>query len=182
VIDGSGQRVEINSSLDIKGLIGSDKRKYLLELAQVFPKDVLWAQDQPTPSFHDPSLQMRPELIRDFVADAKNADADSPARHISFNLNAFGNRQVVPLDSSSDESSDPSTQSILDLGHFLRRKAIPNLLEPWQNAGNYPVDGAALTLAMHDKGIVLAFSLFCFLIMGVSHPVWCIRTCDIWVA
>jgi hypothetical protein len=95
VRDESGAVIEnVCTSLDVKGLHGSDKRKYALELTQLFPKDAGWiasgsgsgsgsgsAEDDKksasstsassssssSPSATNPSFQMRPELVEHYV-------------------------------------------------------------------------------------------------------------------
>jgi protein TIF31 len=49
VRDESGAPIQLNTPLDVKGLLGSDRRKYALELTQLFPKDALWIQESQDP-------------------------------------------------------------------------------------------------------------------------------------
>jgi protein TIF31 len=85
VQDETGAWVTMRTPLDTKGLVGSDKRKYALELTQVMPKDQYWIStaasfDRKTVQV-DPSWQYRPELITsylDHVANLAVAKSDRP--------------------------------------------------------------------------------------------------------
>jgi protein TIF31 len=40
VIDGNGEKKRIAGSPDIKGILGSDNRKYILDLLRLSPRDL----------------------------------------------------------------------------------------------------------------------------------------------
>ncbi len=58
VIDGSGKEVEIAGSVEVKGIRGTDKRCYLVDLQGLTPRDM----NYPLPEEHHTCL-LRPELL-----------------------------------------------------------------------------------------------------------------------
>lgn len=57
VIDGSGKEVEIAGSVEVKGIKGTDKRNYLVDLQGLTPRDTNYLGDE----FH--TCLLRPELM-----------------------------------------------------------------------------------------------------------------------
>jgi len=58
VIDGAGKQVEIAGSVEVKGIRGTDKRCYLVDLQGLTPRDM----NYPDPEAHHTCL-LRPELL-----------------------------------------------------------------------------------------------------------------------
>jgi protein TIF31 len=59
-VDGEGKNHEIWGSIDVKGIQGTDKRKYLLDLVRLTPRDANFLGKNYT------SCLLRPELLRIF--------------------------------------------------------------------------------------------------------------------
>lgn len=57
VIDGSGKEVEIAGSVEVKGIKGTDKRNYLVDLQGMTPRDHNYLGEE----FH--TCLLRPELL-----------------------------------------------------------------------------------------------------------------------
>lgn len=57
VIDGSGKEVEIAGSVEVKGIKGTDKRNYLVDLQGLTPRDANYTGDE----YH--TCLLRPELL-----------------------------------------------------------------------------------------------------------------------
>jgi hypothetical protein len=60
VIDGSDKEVEIAGSVEVKGIKGTDKRNYLVDLQGLTPRDANYLGDD----FH--TCLLRPELLMIF--------------------------------------------------------------------------------------------------------------------
>jgi protein TIF31 len=58
IVDGEGKEHQIYGSIDIKGIRGTDKRKYLLDLVRLTPRDANYLGKNYT------SCLIRPELVR----------------------------------------------------------------------------------------------------------------------
>jgi hypothetical protein len=58
VVDGQGKEVEIAGSVEVKGIRGTDKRCYLVDLQGLTPRDM----NYPDPEQHHTCL-LRPELL-----------------------------------------------------------------------------------------------------------------------
>jgi hypothetical protein len=58
VVDGTGKEVEIAGSVEVKGIRGTDKRCYLVDLQGLTPRDM----NYPDPEAHHTCL-LRPELL-----------------------------------------------------------------------------------------------------------------------
>ncbi|KAJ1568503.1 hypothetical protein HK405_001242, partial [Cladochytrium tenue] len=74
VLDGSGKHYSLYTSLDTKGIVGDDKRRYFLDLARVFPVDIEFieencstttgdATDDATPRYPHQMTLLRAELV-----------------------------------------------------------------------------------------------------------------------
>ncbi|GAB5370147.1 hypothetical protein AAMO2058_001467000 [Amorphochlora amoebiformis] len=62
LIDIKGNKVTLAGCVETKGIIGSDRRKYLLDLTRIFPRDANF------PEYKDyPTALLRPELIDQYV-------------------------------------------------------------------------------------------------------------------
>jgi hypothetical protein len=57
VIDGSGKEVEIAGSVEVKGIKGTDKRNYLVDLQGLTPRDCNYMGDD------NHTCLLRPELL-----------------------------------------------------------------------------------------------------------------------
>lgn len=79
VWDKSGKKFELQGSVETKGLLGTDGRKYILDLYRITPYDILWMEEYGTTAFNPEQFSstnrksyphrmtvLRPELIDAF--------------------------------------------------------------------------------------------------------------------
>jgi protein TIF31 len=59
-IDGNGNKTKIACSPDIKGILGTDHRKYFMDLYRLSPRDLNYEGED------NESCVIRPELIKNF--------------------------------------------------------------------------------------------------------------------
>jgi hypothetical protein len=67
VLDGNGEPVEIAGSLEVKGIKGTDKRNYLVDLQGLTPRDTNFMGDEYA------ACLLRPELLKIYQR-AKNVE------------------------------------------------------------------------------------------------------------
>jgi len=46
VVDGAGKEIEIAGCVEIKGIRGTDKRRYIVDLQGMTPRDANWLGDE----------------------------------------------------------------------------------------------------------------------------------------
>ncbi|TQN66149.1 Clustered mitochondria protein-like protein [Colletotrichum shisoi] len=63
VWDKDGKRVDLEASVETKGLLGTDARKYVLDLYRVTPLDIDWLEEEGEPEYPHRMAVLRPELI-----------------------------------------------------------------------------------------------------------------------
>lgn len=73
VWDKNGKRFELESSVETKGLMGTDGRKYVLDLYRITPFDIIWLEESDLGISEDDSTNyphrmtvLRPELVESF--------------------------------------------------------------------------------------------------------------------
>ncbi len=95
VIDGSGSEVEIAGSIEVKGIKGTDKRNYLVDLQGLTPRDYNYLGDD----YH--TCLLRPELLLIFQR-TKNIEY-ATAKMADFNKKIEEERQQDPLTQKKPE-------------------------------------------------------------------------------
>ncbi|CCF45763.1 hypothetical protein CH063_03690, partial [Colletotrichum higginsianum] len=63
VWDKDGKRVDLEASVETKGLLGTDARKYVLDLYRVTPLDIDWLEEEGEAEYPHRMAVLRPELI-----------------------------------------------------------------------------------------------------------------------
>ncbi|KZL86256.1 eukaryotic translation initiation factor 3 subunit clu1 [Colletotrichum incanum] len=63
VWDKDGKRVDLEASVETKGLMGTDARKYVLDLYRVTPLDIDWLEEEGEAQYPHRMAVLRPELI-----------------------------------------------------------------------------------------------------------------------
>lgn len=171
------------TSADVKGLVGSDNRTYLLDLAHIFPRDGNYSDSK------YPTAVFRPELLSAYVARAyymanvkalaerraqllkekKDAEAKGETWEYPENLNLapieiaplvvnpdLYVRNVELLDSEEVVNEDKNTN--MKLSRFLTDECIPMLLNDWVSGNvSLPTDSFTLTSTMHSRGINMRY-------------------------
>jgi len=68
-IDKEGKEVSLNSASDIKGIIGGDRRKYILEVMRLSPRDLNWSQEN-TPEEYSACV-LRLGILKTFIMNKR---------------------------------------------------------------------------------------------------------------
>uniref|UniRef100_A0A1I8J9G0 Clu domain-containing protein n=1 Tax=Macrostomum lignano TaxID=282301 RepID=A0A1I8J9G0_9PLAT len=167
VLDESDKPRLFHTSVECKGIRGSDGRLYFLDLLRLFPPDVAFLADSkdlpltpsneelrlpaPFPLQHPHRLAtLRPELLQAF--------AEARGQLPLFNTDVTLTRLSVRF--SSDYSST-ELQSDVDLlyeaSNFLLAHQIPLLIHELATHSTAPADGPALARAFHSHGVNLRY-------------------------
>ena len=154
VKNGEGVEQTMHLSVDCKGILGSDNRKYILDLVRTTARD---------PSYSEPQHAMcvlRPELLHRFVEHKRkqwlsaNPTAD-PAAMPSFALNPDALTSFELGGSAVERDAD--LQLLKEAGEFLLGVVIPQLIRDFRSLDISPVDGTSLAEAMHVHGINMRY-------------------------
>lgn len=106
VWDKDGKRFDIESSVETKGLMGTDGRKYALDLYRVTPLDVSWFDEvKEAGDYPHRMTVLRPELIDAFCRHKMKQYVDSELARIA---------KEEESDSDSDSDSDSSDSDSSD--------------------------------------------------------------------
>ncbi|KAI6371638.1 Intracellular distribution of mitochondria [Pyricularia grisea] len=130
VWDKEGKRHDLEGSVETKGLVGTDGRKYVLDLYRITPLDVSWQEeveaDSDAPEYPHRMTVLRPELVELFVrqkmrewvssevAKRGQAKKDQPAVEEKKETKAESEEDSDSSseeESSSDESSSEESSS-----------------------------------------------------------------------
>lgn len=171
------------TSADIKGIVGSDNRTYLLDLGHMFPRDGNFSDDK------YPTAVFRPELLqayisRSFVMARAKAVTEKRAELLKqkAEVEAKGEKFVLPenlglpevpiptLSMNPDlyvrgvelkddaESIDADKKLNIMISRFLTDECIPRLINDWVSGNSaLPIDSASLTSSMHARGINMRY-------------------------
>jgi protein TIF31 len=110
VWDKDGKRFELEASVETKGLMGTDGRKYVLDLYRITPLDVAWLEDgaSETPAegqeYPHRMTVLRPELVDSFGRFRMKEWADKEMAKAA----EAKKTEESDSDSSSEEDSDES--------------------------------------------------------------------------
>jgi protein TIF31 len=175
--------VTLWTSADVKGIVGTDNRTYLLDLGHLFARDGNFADDK------YPNAVYRPELVTAYasrkwylartaaitemklkvVKDKKDAEAkgekfefpadlnlpDIPMPVISLNPDLYVKNVKL---ADSEESVAADTQLNTYIARFLTDECIPMLVNDWAASHSpLPIDTQTLTSALHARGINLRY-------------------------
>ncbi|KAI9167320.1 protein TIF31 [Paramyrothecium foliicola] len=66
VWDKDGKRFDLEASVETKGLMGTDGRKYVLDLYRITPLDIAWLEDAASDEYPHRMTVLRPELVDSF--------------------------------------------------------------------------------------------------------------------
>ncbi|KAI8393980.1 clustered mitochondria-domain-containing protein [Radiomyces spectabilis] len=219
LVDAEDKKTRLYTSLETKGLLGADGRRYLLDLYRLNPVDIVFQENEGVategenakPAYPHKMTLLRPELMslfwerkfRDWVKQKSEAlkkeraeqkqlqgDAEKPAEEkkeqdqvvekteeakegeqaaeeeeeikidvsefqLSFNPDVFtGAKQ--PEGKELDEIKNQETV-IRDASKFLNDEILPSLVLDFASYSISPLDGDALTKAMHRRGINMRY-------------------------
>lgn len=181
--ESDGSTATLWTSADVKGITGSDKRTYLLDLAHLFPRDGNYADDK------YPTAVFRPELLSAYnsrtyyiasvralaerraqiLQEKKDAEAKGETYSFPANLDVPQiDLPVFPLNADlhvrnvelldSEESLNEDKENNVKLSRFLTDECIPMLINDWvSGSSSLPTDSYTLTTALHSRGINLRY-------------------------
>lgn len=185
VNDINGKEVSLFTSVDTKGILGTDSRRYLLDLYRMTPVDICFLEETQNEENADTKYPhqmtlLRPELIdlyyeskiREYVRDhqelqqkakeeGKTDDsvetAENPMLNVpSLLLNTDAFTKIAL--SGEPEQIKEQEQQIRDVSEFLNTKMIAQfVLEMANYPTNIPIDSEQLTKVLHSRGINMRY-------------------------
>ncbi|KAI8074519.1 clustered mitochondria-domain-containing protein [Gongronella butleri] len=211
VNDAQGNAIDLHTSVETKGLLGADGRRYLLDLYRLNPVDIQFQEEEGIekdgkPAYPHKMTLLRPELIslywehkfrqwvkqktdeikaeraknkpeikKDGENDAQETEKAEKAENdetsqeqqeqqedeeeIKIDVSAFDlsfNPDVFTSQLSSSSSPDDE-QAVRDAAQFLNEEILPSLVLDFASYAISPLDGDALTKAMHRRGINMRY-------------------------
>ncbi|KAJ5326939.1 hypothetical protein MYU51_001389 [Penicillium brevicompactum] len=186
VWDKDNQRHDLEGSVETKGLLGTDGRKYVLDLYRVAPIDVEWQEEDGSDAYPHRMSVLRTELVESYwrhkmsqyvkaeVESRKAATAEASKEgkseeetaeqeridisgfNLALNPDVFSGQ--VPQTKEEKEQWAQDEQEVRDACDHLRAKIIPDLLKDLHDGDvGFPMDGQSLTQLLHKRGINLRY-------------------------
>ncbi|CAG8576150.1 4474_t:CDS:10 [Ambispora gerdemannii] len=186
VSDAKGNTVNLYTSLETKGLMGDDGRRYLFDLYRLNPIDIEFQEKECSskegndiPPYPHKLTLLRPELIEFFWENKcrawakekrlnkqelegleKNNLTDDQAENDEFDLalnaDAFTDYKQ-PAGEEHGAKKAVDEENVRSASKFLRDTMIPTLMVEFATFSSSPIDGASLTKAMHRRGINMRY-------------------------
>ncbi|CAO3579582.1 unnamed protein product [Absidia cylindrospora] len=212
LVDGQGESTKLYTSVETKGLLGADGRRYLLDLYRLNPVDIEFqeseckATDGGAPTYPHKMTLLRPELMSmywehmfrqwyktkvdairkersetagavesaekdDDKKDEKDAekqeqaDADNKQQQeeedFNIDVNEFQltfNTDVFTTANQGENATIKEQEKVIrGASKFLSDEIIPTLVLDFASYAISPLDGDALTKAMHRRGINMRY-------------------------
>lgn len=218
LIDGKGEKVELYTSVETKGLLGADGRRYMLDLYRLNPVDIEFQENECVekdgmPAYPHKLTLLRPELMslywehkfREWVKakteeikkerkehqakendnkqENKNEKSEDKAMEKSDEQQQGEEQQGEEQQEEEDEDikidisefkltfnpdvftnakhDDPEAlkqqENVRAASKFLKEEMIPSLVLDFASYAISPLDGDALTKAMHRRGINMRY-------------------------
>ncbi|KAJ2689373.1 Intracellular distribution of mitochondria [Coemansia spiralis] len=175
VANAAGEASKLYTSADVKGLTGTDGRKYVLDLYRMTPVDIEFlesecAADGRFPAYPHKVVLLRPELVDTFweqstrkaVMDhvAERVKGDKGAEEVAeedllkgfdFSL-SFSPDAFTPMQAKT-AGDEALAGAVRGASRFLRDVSVPALARDLAAYVSTPLSGAALTATMHQRGI-----------------------------
>ncbi|KAL3233731.1 Clustered mitochondria protein 1 [Nakaseomyces bracarensis] len=150
------QDTQLAFSSQSKGILGSDKRHYILDLANTYPLDVMFAKEHfdgvkdETKRYPHRQTLLRPELVESWWSsklEEEKIDVEKAFEEnkFSYNPDAYHVKGV----------EDPT---VLEISKYLNEKILPNIVQDYMN-GNIisPYNGEHLVDTFHQNGVNLRY-------------------------
>ncbi|KAJ2742820.1 Intracellular distribution of mitochondria [Coemansia sp. BCRC 34301] len=179
----SGDQVKLHVSADIKGLTGTDGRRYLLDLYRMTPVDVEFLESECGKDGDDvyphKMVLLRPELmdiywersfrmaVQEHVAgkrakkETKEEEEEEEEESVTPDLMAdfefsleFNPDAGTPFLKGKESSG---SNAVRGASRFLRDVSIPSLARDLAAYISTPLSGSALTMTMHQRGINMRY-------------------------
>ncbi|CAG8071602.1 hypothetical protein PENNAL_c0002G11085 [Penicillium nalgiovense] len=186
VWDRENQRHDLEGSVETKGLLGTDGRKYVLDLYRIAPLDAEWQEEEGSDVYPHRMSVLRLELVESYwrhkmsqyvkaevesrkaasaeaakegKTEEENADqerVDISGFNLALNPDAFSGQ--VPQTEEEKEQWAKDEQEVRDACDHLRSKVIPDLLKDLHDGDvGFPMDGQSLTQLLHKRGINIRY-------------------------
>jgi protein TIF31 len=116
VWDKDGKRFDLEASVETKGLMGTDGRKYVLDLYRVTPLDVAWLEDDTSEGEEYPHRMtvLRHELVDSFGRFRMKEWVDKEVAKIKESKS----KEAKVEDEDKEESAEPEAKTLPDLSNF----------------------------------------------------------------
>ncbi|KAJ2776035.1 Intracellular distribution of mitochondria, partial [Coemansia javaensis] len=181
VADKDGAEHTLYTSVDAKGLVGTDGRKYLLDLYRMTPVDVEFLErecdatgsagdddgggdDDGTtmPRYPHKLVLLRPELVDVFWENslrkaAQEYMAAKPSALAGFEFDLRFSPDSFTPTQSAGKGRDALDAAVRRMSAFLREVSVPMLARDLAAYTTSPLTGEALTTAMHQRGINMRY-------------------------
>ncbi|KAJ5174547.1 Clustered mitochondria protein [Penicillium canariense] len=178
VWDKDGKRHDLEGSVETKGLLGTDGRKYVLDLYRVAPLDALWQEEDGSDAYPHRMSVLRLELVESYWRSkmsayvkteverrkAAKAEDDSEEKtddqervdisgfNLSLNPDVFSGQ--IPQTDEEKEQWAQDEKEVRDACDHLRSKIMPDLVQDLHDGDvGFPMDGQSLTQLLHKRGI-----------------------------
>ncbi|KAI9249451.1 clustered mitochondria-domain-containing protein [Phascolomyces articulosus] len=206
LLDSGDEKVKLFTSLETKGLLGADGRRYLLDLYRLNPVDIEFQEKEcvdkdNVPAYPHKMTLLRPELMglywehrfREWVkvkteeikkerqlanggkekkeekeekpkAEGEESEEQKPEEEedikidvsefkLTFNPDVFTSAKL----GDDAEAIKEQEQAVREASQFLSNDIIPSLVLDFASYAISPLDGDALTKAMHRRGINMRY-------------------------
>ncbi|KAL2868248.1 translation initiation factor 3 subunit CLU1 [Aspergillus lucknowensis] len=116
VWDKKNQRHELEGSVETKGLLGTDGRKYVLDLYRVTPLDVEWQTEESGDAYPHRMSVLRLELVESYWRHkmSQYVKAEVERRRSAKAEEAAGNEKFPEATESEEQSSQEKSEEALD--------------------------------------------------------------------
>ena len=170
------QTVELTGPVEMRGLLGGDKRKYVFELLRLLPRDTNFPDREKSYCLFRPELV---EIFRDQVTQSRlqefklrqkeRADARAAAEaegkepeaekeedgilylpNLEVNVNLFVHDDRLQFEKAEDR--EDQLKLLQEMGKFLESFMIPAFIELCTRQ-MLPADASVLVTMMHERGI-----------------------------
>ncbi|XDT07228.1 Clustered mitochondria [Nakaseomyces glabratus] len=150
------QGTELVFSSQSKGIVGSDKRHYILDLANTYPLDVEFAKEnfddvkEASKKYPHRQTLIRPELVEKWWATKIENDKVDLVKAYEENLYSY-NPDAYQVPGVEDET-------VVEISKYLNEEIIPNVVQDYLN-GNIisPYNGEHLADTFHKNGVNMRY-------------------------
>ncbi|CAG8445698.1 10634_t:CDS:10 [Funneliformis caledonium] len=187
VSDPKGTTVKLYTSLETKGLMGDDGRRYLFDLYRLNPIDIEFLDKEcedkedtdgsNLPRYPHKLTLLRPELVESFWdhklrlwLQKKTTAKQNESEDSTIEANALDNEDFnfalnpdaftnykLPEEEEYEAVKKIDEENVRDASKYLRDTVIRMLIIEFTTLAVTPVDGSSLTTTMHRRGINMRY-------------------------
>ncbi|KAM0334060.1 hypothetical protein ACHAQA_001080 [Verticillium albo-atrum] len=114
VWDKEGKRLDLEASVETKGLMGTDGRKYVLDLYRVTPLDVTWleaSEESEAPEYPHRMTVLRPELVESYGRKKMKEWVDEQLAQRGQPKEQLAEESKADSEKSTDEATKETTDA-----------------------------------------------------------------------